>query len=149
MIDMDAVAAFYADGTFKYRAWNGNLDELKVNKRAVTVSTFHVQNAGNQPNVVVHTGHDIYALKDSPQGFFVREGDFAPGEALKEKFFKKGASDQSTDDIGKPAAAAGGGARVELRTMDDNDPNYTVLQGRAVTKGLELRLLAPPIDGTY
>lgn len=149
--DIDAVAVFYDDRSFKYRTWE-SLDDTQEPKRVVSVAVFHVQVPGSNPNVVMHTGHDIMAFKSAPNGFFIRDGDLpGPGgaERLTERFFRKGASDQIGQDLQKPAASAGGGMRIDVRSMDHMDPNYATLQADAATKALQLRTATPPTEGMY
>ena len=151
-VDQHAVAAFYDDATYSFRPWNMG-DELQTTKFVVSLMVFHVQNAGNLPNVTTVTGHDMYCTRKVGNGFVARQVDTAPGtKESREHFFEEAGNRGQT--IGKllpssPDGAAVGGMTMSLYSMDFAASGYTNLQDRAVTKALELRSLTAPLDGTY
>lgn len=152
-IDVNAVAVFFDDGTYKLRTWDKIAELEDDEKTYVTIAIFHVQNAGNQPNVVRFTGDsENIALKTTGAGMKVHCVSQPPGgnEAAESSFFKLNSTVQTLGAaLPTPAYAALAAMTVSFYSMDFDHVDYITLQGRAATKSNDLRTATPPDDGTY
>lgn len=156
--NVNAVAAFYADGTYALCSWD-TVQDIQSTKKYVMVAVYHVQAPG-LPNVIQVVGHDVVCLRrlrTARDGLVVRQIDNIlvgqPGggiEEAKEHFFERGSQLQETGLVlPNPATLATGGMDVVLYTLAYDDPAYNDLNTRALSKSVELRAAPVPSSGTY
>jgi hypothetical protein len=144
----NALAAFYADGTYKLVLWK-NARELHDPKRYVAVAAYHVQQSST-PAHVVFNGHDVVGVRIADDALMVRQADFPPWPTyLKESCFYNGGSQSISLEIPGPLEMVLAGAEAVLYTKDYEDLDYDEMTNRANAKAAELVAAPVPSAGTY
>lgn len=151
----NAVAVFYADRTYRVRAWD-DLKGLRDGERVLLISVQHAQSADptKKPNTVAHTGHDMTVFAETGEGLMVRDMDMPPhsSEFLRQRTYEAAAPfSQLVTDLTMviPAPAGMGGMDAAFVSKDFMDEDYDVIQNDALNMSTEIKLDPVPSDGTY
>ena len=151
-VDVDAVAAYFDDATFKYVTWE-KAGDLQTTKRLIEMHVFHVQNAGNLPNLVTFSNDVLVGGRLITDGFVARNGNVPPAapEAAFESFFKKASTQQIISaELPDPAAACTNTMEAAFYGSEVDDATFEDLRLRALAKSRDvLRAGTPPLEGTY
>ena len=148
MENIDSVAVFYADGSYRHVTWDDAASlQGPLSKRVVQIHVYHVQAPGF-PNQVVVNGYDDYCLRRTNEGLIARYGSMPPAdpEAAFECYFTQGSSAQEIGTEIMPQLCMGG-ASAAFQSIDHSDPNYEDLDGRA--GAVNLSEATVPGTGTY
>lgn len=150
--DVNAVAAFYSDGTYRLEDWD-SLAELRSSLTVVDVLVFHVQTAGpgKLPNIAggVGTANWVGLIRTSNKLCFPRVV-LSPEEANEACFTEFEQTQELDLPRPKPAAAAIGSAAVRLPVIDPSDPDFDDLDDCITTTfKLNMRDDLVPSSGSY
>lgn len=151
MFNVNSVAAFYGDGTYRHRAWD-KVAELGHHVKLIALAVLHVQNAEHYPNVVVFSGDELYAVRMCMDCLMVKTGDAPPAsqEGLWQSIFYIATGEQEMNvELPKPASAIGGGMEMFNYVIRDTDPNYDALASAAWDQAVALSQEDAPSEGTY
>ena len=146
--DVDSVAVFFADGTYRHVDWDAAASlQGPLSKKAIMLHVYHVHGSGT-PYLTVVNGYDDYCLRRTDEGLIVRFGSMPPAdpEAAYECYFPKGSTAVEMNTEIMPQLCMGG-ATAAFQSLDHNDQNYEDLDGRA--GAVDLSSAAVPGSGTY
>jgi hypothetical protein len=147
-LDTNAVAAFYANGTYRMVTWD-EIDKLnRRDRRYVSVAIFHVQSPGDYPNAVVFNGADEIALKREENALIVREIFLSPSSRKTTQFYEDTFDQEIKQDWSGVAASVFVNVRVHMLSRAFGGP-YDDLTSRAAAAVTGLRFDPVPSEGEY
>lgn len=148
MENVDSVAVFYADGTYKHVTWNAFADlQGPLTRKIVQIHVYTVQTPG-YPGLTVVNGFPDYCGRRTADGLIVRYGtmlDANPPQAF-ECFFVHGEQNLQVN-VEIPHELCMSGMSVAFASLEFDDPNFDDLDGRA--GAMDLRQETVPGSGTF
>ena len=147
--NVDSVAVFYADGTYKHVAWDdvGDL-QVPLTRKIIQIHAYVVRPTGGVPDQNVINGFPDYCGRRTVDGLIVRYGtmlDANPPQAF-ECFFKAGEANQQVN-VEIPHEMCMSGMSVAFASLDFADPGFDDLDERA--GAVNLSEASVPGTGTY
>ena len=145
----NAVAAFYADGTYKLVTWDRTMD-LQGTKLYVGLAVYHVQPPATVPGAVVFLGHDGACVMRVGGGLIACQADFPPWPRFARRWwFEEGGVQQISQDVLGPLHMIFEGSHTVFLTKNYDEAAYNAMTDRVNTKAPQLATAAVPSEGTY